>query len=250
MARVGRFTMTMEILSKIVVPIVVAVLGTGVGHYYNELAVWKNNKSEVLAKTVPYLRSSDKEVRHLATMFLMGFDDRNKMADFFLSYLQSKEKQIERTETMGGIVSDDNGKDKVIEILNDPNNPAKDNVPNRKAIVPPSDDPQGAGGQAPARVAELKQGWVLLGRYDAKVDCWSEKEFAFKDNQSPATLKGIVLRSEKEKTSVWERSPGSFGSKGELLCTIEEGSELRVINHKDWIGTGYIWAKVAYQVKD
>ncbi len=239
-----------EVLGKIITPLIVAALSAGLGYYFEEVSRWTNRKAEILQKTAPYLRSDDPEVRYVATIFLTGFENEKKMIELFFDYIETKENNSAKStgnKNPGHLIEKQS--DKVAEIMTDTEKPPDGRTCQQK-VSTVSEPAGGGGGNAQAVPAMVEKfGWVFMGRYDTKVACWNTKQFNFLDHQSPKDLVDKTLQTVKDKTSVWDRPPSPFGVKGELLCILGDGSEFKVVDHKNWAGAGYIWAKVAYQVK-
>ena len=240
------------LLGKIINPIIMAAVSAGFGYYFDEINLWNTEKAEILQKTAHYLSSEHEEVRYLTTIFLTGFEDKKEMARKFIGYVENKEKSLNTMSHSHPRETAQNDSDRVSETMAELDDSLRE-LKSKKIITvihEPSDKDKHIGSEPENHAAvKEKTGWIFLGRYDTKVDCWNTKQFDFLDYQSPDQLLEKTIKAVDEKGYIWNRPPSPFGAKGKLLGTFKQGSEFTVVKYEDWASAGYIWAKVAYKIK-
>lgn len=99
---------------------------------------------------------------------------------------------------------------------------------------------QGAPVQTPGA------GWVYLGEYDKNTKTWKTVYYDIGKNQSPSDLAGKKLKVTAVASNVRETMPSAFGSFGDVIDNLRNGTEVTVNRVQEWHTSGYEWAAVSY----
>jgi hypothetical protein len=114
------------------------------------------------------------------------------------------------------------------------------NTIKRELSVKPIYAQQSVQAQAPGA------GWVYLGEYDKSTKTWKTVYYDIGKNQSPNDLLGKKLTVTTVASNVRETMPSAFGSFGDVIDNLKNGTEVTVNRVQEWHTSGYQWAAVSY----
>jgi hypothetical protein len=106
--------------------------------------------------------------------------------------------------------------------------------------------------EAPAPIVSTpsrdKEGWAYVGHYIDSSNKWKTRYFDISETAKPDTLVGKIL-SVREQTgalNVREGMPTITGSFKPVMGALKVGSKAEIVEIKEWLNSGYIWAKINY----
>ena len=103
-----------------------------------------------------------------------------------------------------------------------------------------------------ARVAKVtsaaltKEGWAYLGHFEN--GRWVTQYFDFKDNDEPSSLVNTnqTVRKKTGALNVRRGMPDFVGRFPKVIDVLKVGSEVKIVEAKEWYTSGYMWAHVKY----
>ncbi|MEN8256267.1 MAG: hypothetical protein ABFS09_00205 [Thermodesulfobacteriota bacterium] len=100
-----------------------------------------------------------------------------------------------------------------------------------------------------ANSKSTKEGWVYLGNFENGV--WKTQYLDFDINVNPSTLDMTIQTVKKETGSLNVRKgiPNVIGQFPKVIDVLKVGSEVEILDHKEWLTSGYMWARVKYSDK-
>ncbi len=96
-----------------------------------------------------------------------------------------------------------------------------------------------------AREEEI--GWVYLGDYSSSGGSWNSRYLSFDPNARPPDLVNRIygVRNETGAINVRRGMPSDAGEFMRVDTVLPPGSKLKVLETRQWLSTGYTWARVA-----
>lgn len=94
--------------------------------------------------------------------------------------------------------------------------------------------------------ALTKEGWAYLGHFDN--GNWVTRYFNFDNNANPPSLMNTTqtVREQTGALNVREGMPDFVGRFPKVIDVLKVGSEVKIVEVKEWHTTGYMWAHVKY----
>jgi len=90
-----------------------------------------------------------------------------------------------------------------------------------------------------------RAGWIYLGEYDE--NNWVTQYIDFDKKSLPAELSGKVnYKVAADQLNVRKNMPNKLGVFGDINEAIGKDTEVNIIEVRDWLSTGYIWARINY----
>jgi hypothetical protein len=106
-----------------------------------------------------------------------------------------------------------------------------------------------------ARVAKVtsaaltKEGWAYLGHFENGK--WVTRYFDFDNNDEPSSLANTnqIVRKKTGVLNVRRGMPDLVGRFPKVIDVLKVGSEVKIVELKEWYTSGYMWAHVKYSDK-
>jgi hypothetical protein len=111
------------------------------------------------------------------------------------------------------------------------------------------DEPQIAAIEPPTPVS-VKEGWVYLGHFED--GSWITQYLGFDENDTPSSLMKTpaqrrVVRKKTGALNVREGMPGPDGRFKDVIDVLKVGSEVEILEVREWQSSGYMWARIEYK---
>lgn len=94
----------------------------------------------------------------------------------------------------------------------------------------------------------IKSGWVYLGEFDASSNRWIARYFNFSSDAQPKTLVKERIRVLASAVNVRSDMPDSYAQFAPVVDALGKGTSIYVAEVKPWQTTGFIWARVDYNL--
>ena len=96
--------------------------------------------------------------------------------------------------------------------------------------------------------ADKEMGWAYLGDYTASSNTWTTRYLDFDQQNKPEDLAGktFSVRRETGPINIRYGMPTDNGEFLKVVKVLKPGRKLRILETRQWLITGYTWARVAY----
>ena len=94
-----------------------------------------------------------------------------------------------------------------------------------------------------------RTGWAYLGHFSEKEMAWKTRYFKeIKENQRPSSLdkKTLTVSETTGDLNVREKMPDWKAQFFKVVSVISPGTQVNVLDVKQWYSSGYWWAKIEY----
>jgi hypothetical protein len=96
------------------------------------------------------------------------------------------------------------------------------------------------------RPVSTEQGWAYLGNYEKGT--WVTRYFEFPENSDPSSLVQTSLEVSRKTGALNVRKgmPNPLGQFPQVIDVLRAGTEVKILEVKEWYGSGYMWARIKY----
>ncbi|WP_207063996.1 SH3 domain-containing protein [Motiliproteus sp. SC1-56] len=210
-------------ISTFLSTVVIAALGLYFTHSYNERQGARDFQAQIHQTRVLEMQTVEKFIPHLS-----GDEETKKIALLAITSLGSPEFATKFAQ-----LSPSEGTEAAADQIMRTATPAgQDKVP--EAVV-----------SSPTRERE---GWAYVGHYVDSSGRWKTRYFDINEAIQPASLVGqrLTVRAQTGALNVREGMPNLGGSFKPVIGALKPGSQVEIVEVKEWLSSGYIWAKIHY----